>query len=199
MFSTFALQRNKVISSLQGFPNSLVGKESACNAGDPGSIPGLGTSVEERIGYPLQPEFLGFPCGSAGKESVHNAGDLGSIRGLERSPGEGKGYPLQFRGATGEGKGYRLQYSAWRIPWPVYSPWCPKELDTTEQLSPSLLFPPNLCLYMCLVWVHKAPRFLAPNRRTKLSLRIYYSISAASSLCLPISVQFSRSVVSASL
>ena len=114
-------------------------------------------------------------------------------------PGEGNGNPLQFRGATGEGKGYRLQYSAWRIPWPVYSPWGPKELDTTEQLSPSLLFPPNLCLYMCLVWVHKAPRFLAPNRRTKLSLRIYYSISAASSLCLPISVQFSRSVVSASL
>ena len=31
-----------------------VGKESACNAGDPGSIPGLGRSAEEGIGYPLQ-------------------------------------------------------------------------------------------------------------------------------------------------
>ena len=30
------------------------GKESACNAGDPGSIPGLGRSAEEGIGYPLQ-------------------------------------------------------------------------------------------------------------------------------------------------
>ena len=29
-------------------------KESACNAGDPGSIPGLGRSPAEGIGYPLQ-------------------------------------------------------------------------------------------------------------------------------------------------
>ena len=31
-----------------------VGKESACNAGDPGSIPGSGRSTGEGIGYPLQ-------------------------------------------------------------------------------------------------------------------------------------------------
>ena len=37
-----------------GFPDSSVGKESACNAGDPGSIPGSGNSPEEGIGYPLQ-------------------------------------------------------------------------------------------------------------------------------------------------
>ena len=37
-----------------GFPSSLVGKESACNAGDPGSIPGSGRSAGEGIGYPLQ-------------------------------------------------------------------------------------------------------------------------------------------------
>ena len=30
------------------------GKESACNAGDPSSIPGSGRSAGERIGYPLQ-------------------------------------------------------------------------------------------------------------------------------------------------
>ena len=30
------------------------GKESACNAGDPGSIPGLGRSPGEGNGYPLQ-------------------------------------------------------------------------------------------------------------------------------------------------
>ena len=33
---------------------SSVGKESACNAGDPGSIPGSGRSAGEGIGYPLQ-------------------------------------------------------------------------------------------------------------------------------------------------
>ena len=38
----------------RGFPHSSVGKESACNAGDPGLIPGLGRSTGEGIGYPLQ-------------------------------------------------------------------------------------------------------------------------------------------------
>ena len=37
-----------------GLPDSSVGKESTCNAGDPGSIPGLGRSAGEEIGYPLQ-------------------------------------------------------------------------------------------------------------------------------------------------
>ena len=37
-----------------GFPDSSVGKESASNAGDPSSIPGLGRSTGEGIGYPLQ-------------------------------------------------------------------------------------------------------------------------------------------------
>ena len=37
-----------------GFPDSSVGKESACSAGEPGLIPGVGISAGERIGYPLQ-------------------------------------------------------------------------------------------------------------------------------------------------
>ena len=37
-----------------GFPDSSAGKESACNAGDPGSIPGSGRSAGEGIGCPLQ-------------------------------------------------------------------------------------------------------------------------------------------------
>ena len=37
-----------------GFPGSSASKESACNAGDPSSIPGLGRSPGEGIGYPLQ-------------------------------------------------------------------------------------------------------------------------------------------------
>ena len=36
-----------------GFPDSSVGKDSTCNAGDSGSIPGLGRSTGD-IGYPLQ-------------------------------------------------------------------------------------------------------------------------------------------------
>ena len=38
---------------IMGFPDSSVGKESACNTGDPGSIPGSGRSAEEGISYPL--------------------------------------------------------------------------------------------------------------------------------------------------
>ena len=38
----------------RGFSDSSVGKESACNEGDPGSILRLGRSAEEGIGYPLQ-------------------------------------------------------------------------------------------------------------------------------------------------
>ena len=41
-------------SSESGFPDNSVGKESTCNAGDPGSIPGLGRSPGEGKGYPLQ-------------------------------------------------------------------------------------------------------------------------------------------------
>ena len=37
-----------------GFPHSSVGKESACNAGDPHSIPESGRSAGEGIGHPLQ-------------------------------------------------------------------------------------------------------------------------------------------------
>ena len=38
----------------EGFPCGSAGKESACNAGDLGSIPGLGRSPGEGKGYPLQ-------------------------------------------------------------------------------------------------------------------------------------------------
>ena len=37
-----------------GFPNSSVDNESACDAGDPSSIPGLGRSSGKGVGYSLQ-------------------------------------------------------------------------------------------------------------------------------------------------
>ena len=39
---------------LKGFPDGSDGKESACNVGDPGLIPGLGRSPGEENGNPLQ-------------------------------------------------------------------------------------------------------------------------------------------------
>jgi len=43
------------------FPHSSVGKDSACSAGDLGSIPGLGRSPGEGNGNPLQYSFLENP------------------------------------------------------------------------------------------------------------------------------------------
>ena len=55
----------KIICSLQlklrlfgGFPDSSVGKESVCNAGNPGLIPGLGKSTGERIERKSQEHLL---------------------------------------------------------------------------------------------------------------------------------------------
>ena len=83
-----------------GFPESSVGKEFACNAGDPGSIPGSGRSAGEGIGYPLHYSWASLVAQLVGIESGYNAGDLGLIPGLGRSPGEGKGgsFSLQYSG-----------------------------------------------------------------------------------------------------
>ena len=84
-----------------GFPGSSTGREFACNAGDPGSIPGLGRSAGEGIGYPVQ-----YSWASLVIQLVKNllamqetwVGSLGWISGLGGSPGGGKGYPLQYSG-----------------------------------------------------------------------------------------------------
>ena len=46
--------RNIHLCFLLGFPDSSVGKESICNAGDPSSITGSGRSTGEGRGYPLR-------------------------------------------------------------------------------------------------------------------------------------------------
>ena len=46
---------------MKGFPGGSDVKESACSAGDPGLIPGLGTSPGEENGYPLQYSCLERP------------------------------------------------------------------------------------------------------------------------------------------
>ena len=61
---------------------------------------------------------LGFPGGSVGRESACNAGDVGSIPGSGRFPGGGQSNPCL------ETYGQRSLSG--------YSPWGPKELDTTE-------------------------------------------------------------------
>ena len=56
----------------KGFPGGLHSKESACNAGDPGLIPGLGRSPGEGNGNPLQYSCLGNPMDrGAWRATVH--------------------------------------------------------------------------------------------------------------------------------
>ena len=50
---SFSLQR-RARGKVDGFTVGSDSKDSACNTGDPGSIPGSGRSPGEENGYPLQ-------------------------------------------------------------------------------------------------------------------------------------------------
>ena len=102
-----------------GFPHSSVGKESACNAGDPGPIPGLGRSRGEGIGYPFQ-----YSWASLVAQLVKNPPTMQ----------EAWVQSLGWKGPLEKGKATHSSILAWRIPWTVY-PWGHKELDMIEQLS----------------------------------------------------------------
>ena len=97
------------IYRVNGFSDSSAGKEPACNAGKPSSIPGSERSAGEGTGYPLQYSWASLVT-QLEKESTCNEGDLGLIPGLGRSLEEGKGYPLQYSG---------LEHSIGCM----YSPW----------------------------------------------------------------------------
>ena len=95
---------NRGLSYKVGFPHSSVGKESACNAGDCGSIPGLGRSAGERIDYPLQ-----YSWASLVTQLVKN---LPAMRETWiRTPG--------WEDLLEKGKATHSSILAWRIPWTV--------------------------------------------------------------------------------
>ena len=85
-----------------GFPGSSACKESAYHAGDPGSIPGVGRSAGEGIGYPLQYSWAFLVA-----QLVKNLPAIweASVRSL------GWEDPLE------EGKATHSSILAWKIPW----------------------------------------------------------------------------------
>ena len=112
------------IYSIWYFLDSSVGKESACKAGDPSSIPELGRSPGEGVGYPLQ-----YSWASLVAQLVKNCLQCGR-------PG--------FDPWVGT-----MPWRRERLPTPVFwprkfhglcSPWGLKESDTTERLSLYTLF-----------------------------------------------------------
>ena len=93
-------------------PDNSVGKESTYNARDPSSIPGLGRSAGEGIGYPLQYSWASHVAQLVKNLPVMQA-DLGLIPGLGKSPGEGKGYPLQYSGLENSIHGVTKSQTEW--------------------------------------------------------------------------------------
>jgi len=87
-----------------GIPHSSVSKESACNAGDPSSIPGLRRSAGEGIGYSLQ-----YSWASLVAQLAKN------LPAMQESWVQSLGWedPLE------KGKATHSSILAWRIPWTV--------------------------------------------------------------------------------
>ena len=92
------------VTGLQGFPDSSVGKESACNARDLGSIPGSGRSPGEGKGYPLQ-----YSWASLVAQLVKNPSAIWEtwVRSLD------------WKDLLEKGKAIHSSILAWRIPWTV--------------------------------------------------------------------------------
>ena len=106
------LSHHQTLFQWVGFPDSSVGKESACNAGNPSSIPGLGRSAGERIGYPLQYSWASL---------------VAQCRRHGFSPWVGK-IP------------WRRERLPTALSWSgefhtLYSPWGPKEANRIERLG----------------------------------------------------------------
>ena len=93
-----------VVFHCMGFPNSSVGKESACNAGDPSLTPGLERSAGEEIGYPLQ-----YSWASLVAQLVKNPPTMRET--WVRS--------LGWEDLLEKGKATYSGILAWRIPWTV--------------------------------------------------------------------------------
>ena len=91
-----------MIGPEKDFPHSSVGKESAYNAGDPGSIPWSGRSPGEGIGYPLE-----YSWASLVAQTVKNLPAMWEtwIRSLG------------WEDLLEEGMATHSSILAWRIPW----------------------------------------------------------------------------------
>lgn len=89
---------------MRGFPDSSVGKEFTCNAGDPSSIPRWGRCPGEGIGYPLQ-----YSWASLMAQLVKNPPAL--LETWVQS--------LDWEDPLEKGKATDSSILAWRITWTV--------------------------------------------------------------------------------
>ena len=108
MKKIFSLNNKTHLQMFRGFPDSSVGKESACDAGDPDSIPRSKRSAGEWIGYPLQYSWAYIVA-----QLVKNLPAMREtwIRSLGREDTLEKGKPTTLVFCPGEFHG-------------LYCPWC---------------------------------------------------------------------------
>ena len=118
------------------FPDSSVGKESACNVGDLGSIPGLGRSLGEGKGYPLQ------YCG------LENSMDC-IVHGVTKS--QTRLNDFHFSGFTDD-------FLFIKLPTGHLSPFRSDQIRSVAQSCPTLCDPMN-CSTPGLPVHHQLPEF----------------------------------------
>ena len=99
------VEKREHLKQYVGFPNSSVGKESACNTGDPSSIPGMRTSAGEGIGHPLQ-----YSWASLVAQLVKNPPAMQ----------ETWVWSLGWEEPLEKGKATHSSILAWGIPWTVW-------------------------------------------------------------------------------
>ena len=114
---------------------SSAGKESICNAGDPGLIPGLGRSTGEGIGYPLHYSWASLVAQMVKNLPAMLVTWVWSPQMLGRSPGEGNSYPLQYS---------CLENSMDRAEDPDRLQSMGSQIDTTERLSQDIRHAQNM-------------------------------------------------------
>ena len=118
------LSQIKICFGSLGFPVSSAGKESICNAGDPGSIPGLGRCPEQGIGHLFQ-----YSWASLVAQLVKNLPAMQKtwLQSLGQQDPLEEGMVTHSSSCLENPHGQRCLAS--------YSSWGRKESDTTEQLS----------------------------------------------------------------
>ena len=122
------IQISLLLKGPDGFPNSSVGKESTCKAGDPSSIPGLGRSAGEGISYPFE-----YSWASLVAQLVKNP------PAMQETWVQSLGWenPLE------KGKATYSSILDWRIPWTVKSMGSQRDFHFRRSLTKEI---PLTCL-----------------------------------------------------
>ena len=97
-------KRKQTVCQIFGFPDSSVGKESPCNAGDPGSIPRWGRYPGKEIGYPPPYSWASL---------------IAQLVKYQPAMPETWVQSLNWEDPLEKGKATHYSILAWRIPWTV--------------------------------------------------------------------------------